>query len=311
MNGQLGFSVSCYRGDIPLLRGCLESIRTFAPDAPISLTVDGNFSTKNFEKHYGVIPIARNSVRNTDLKKWSFGYGITKMIAFWEAPFDIVLHIDADAVMWGDIRQNLPTSYYDVVHNEPHEEITPFIQKTQYFDPTKIFDYIPAFHWENRDYFNTGVVCIRRDTLDLDEYLRMLEVQRKHPDIFITGEQGMLNILVFRGVDENKIVAQGAHLQTVVPVCNKADLDRQFKFDKKVPIAGISPTIVHWAGPKPWTDCNDVHRSTMDFFRDESAKRLLRGRFLPAKMVRRLDEFNHRTVPRRIKQFKTLLKKSL
>jgi hypothetical protein len=104
----MGFSVACYRGDIPLLRGCLASIRYFAPDAPICLIADGDFSTKEFEKVYGVQVIRRKDVRNPDLKKWSFGFGITKMIGFWESPFDIVFHVDADAVLWGDIRKNLP-----------------------------------------------------------------------------------------------------------------------------------------------------------------------------------------------------------
>ena len=59
MAEQLGFSVSCYRGDIPLVRGCLASIREFAPDAPVCLVVDGNFSTRALEQAYGVQVIRR------------------------------------------------------------------------------------------------------------------------------------------------------------------------------------------------------------------------------------------------------------
>lgn len=34
MSKSLGFSIAAYREGLPLLRGCLASIKHFAPDAP-------------------------------------------------------------------------------------------------------------------------------------------------------------------------------------------------------------------------------------------------------------------------------------
>jgi hypothetical protein len=53
------------------------------------------------------------------------------MSALWEAPFEKVLQLDADLVLWGDIRKNLPCGNWDFVYNEPHELITEYIQKSK------------------------------------------------------------------------------------------------------------------------------------------------------------------------------------
>ncbi len=307
--GTLGFSIACYRGDIPLLRGCLESIRYFAPDAPICLIADGDFSTRAFERKYGVETMRRKDVRNPELRKWSFGFGITKMIAFWESPFDTVFHIDADAVLWGDVRKNLPGPGWDVVFNEPHEEITRYIQNTQYFDPDRIFEHIPKFEWRGNPYFQAGIAVVKRGSLDLDEYIRMLELQRKNPEVFINGDQGILNILVFRAARSGAITALPAHLQTVVPVLTKEELGRRFVFENGRPRVDGPPTIIHWAGPKPWAGQSAVFSEPMDYFRQLGAGSSLLLDSLPSRKSLVVDEWLHRVAPRRLANAKQALKK--
>lgn len=306
---KLGFSVACYRGDIPLLRGCLASIRHFAPDAPICLIADGDFSTKEFEKVYGVQVIRRADVKNPDLRKWSFGFGITKMVAFWESPFDVVFHVDADAVLWGDVRKNLPSGEWDVVHNEPHEEITDFIQNTQYFDPARIFEYIPEFDWKGNPYFQAGIAVVRKNSLDLDEYIRMLELQRKHPDVFINGDQGIFNILVFRALKAGLIRVEQAHLQAVVPNLTFQELARRFRFESGVPVVDGVPTIIHWAGPKPWSGNRTMFREPMDHFRILGAKHSAVLSSFPGDRSLVADEWHHRTVPRKVAGLKSVVKR--
>jgi hypothetical protein len=308
MADTLGFSISCYQGDIPLMRGCLSSIRYFAPDVPICLIADGNFSTRSFEKCYGVQVIRRSDVKDSGLRKLSFGFGLTKMVGFWEAPFDRVFHIDADAVLWGDIRLNLPGEKWDVVHNEPHEEITDYIQGTQYFDPKRIFEHIKPFPWEGNPYFQAGAICIRKGVLDLDEYIRMLEGQRKHPDIFINGDQGMLNILVFRALRSGRLTATSAHLQSVIPVLEKSDLEKRFKIKNGAPVVTDTPTILHWAGPKPWLENKEVFRRPMDYFRERGLRECGLGRYLPTDFASNIDEFTARRLPTYFFQCKKIIK---
>ena len=309
MGAELGFSVACYRGDVPLLRGCLASIKYFAPDAPICLVIDGDFDSRPFEKRYGVSCIRRRDVRHPDLRKSSFGPGITKMVAFWESPFERIFHVDADAVLWGDVRNNIPSSSWDVVFNEPHEEITDFIQRTQYFDPERIFEHIQPFNWKGNSYFQAGVVCIRRGALDLCEYLRMLEGQRSHPDVFINMDQGMLNILVFRALKAGTIKAVQAHLQSVVPVIAKPDLESRFQIRDGRPVPWLQPTIVHWAGPKPYKTNPEVFSLPMDYFREIGMREFGLPKWFPADLAMRLDEFQCRDMPRAVFKTKQMVKK--
>jgi hypothetical protein len=309
MSEEIGFSVACHKGDVPLLRGCLASIRYFASNAPICLVIDTDFDSRPFEKRYGVTTIRRRDVRHPGLRQWSFGPGITKLIAFWEAPFERIFHIDADAVLWGDIRQNVPESEWDVVFNEPHEEITDFIQRTQYFDPQVIFEHIERFPWQGNPYFQAGVVCVKRGVLDVYEYLKMLEGQRKNPDIFINMDQGILNILVFRAVRNGKIHAQPAHLQTVVPVLSKGELEQRFRIEDGKPMPWFQPTVIHWAGPKPYTTNSGVFSLPMDYFREIGMREFGLPGWAPAKTARRGDEIWHRDVPRAILNAKQIVKK--
>lgn len=309
MSNEIGFSVACHKGDVPLLRGCLASIKYFAPDAPICLVIDTDFDSRPFEKRYGVTAIRRRDVRQPGLRQWSFGPGITKLVAFWEAPFERIFHIDADAVLWGDVRKNLPDREWDVVFNEPHEEITEFIQRTQYFDPLVIFEHIEPFSWQENPYFQAGVVCIKRGSLDVDEYLKMLEGQRKQPGVFINMDQGILNILVFRALRDGKIHAQPAHLQSVVPVLSRSEMESRFQIQIEKPVLWTQPTVVHWAGPKPYTTNPDVFSLPMDYFREIGMREFgLPGRF-PAKTAMRADEIWHRDVPRAILNAKRIVKK--
>ena len=308
MSDDIGFSVACHKGDVPLLRGCLASIRYFAPDAPICLLIDGDFDSRPFEKRYGVSCIRKHDVLSENLKKLSFGYGITKMVALWEAPFKKVIHIDADAVLWGDIRNNLPEGDWDFVHNEPHEVITEFIQKTQYFDPQFVTNQIRNFDWEGNPYFNTGVFAFRVGALNLEEYTQLLEMRQTSIEKFGAGDQGVLNILVFRAMKDGRLKVKQAHLQSVVPVLSKSQME-QFRFQSGQPIPLSKATVVHWAGPKPYIGNSDVVSLPMDYFRELGMRDFGLPDWFSVKTAMRVDEFLHRNVPRTILNAKKSIKK--
>lgn len=308
MKGTLGISASCTDSYLPLLRGWIESVKFWAPDAPICIVLDGEMETRILEKKYGIHFIRKNDIKNKDLRKSCWGYW-TKPVAFWEAPFDYVLNIDVDAVMWGDIRKNLPSGDWDVVHNQPHEEITEFIQKTQYFNPQKIFDILPYFDWCGNPYFNAGVLCIRKGSLDLDEYLRLLEIQQKHLDVIVCGDQGLLNILVYRAFKQGRLKVKQAHLQSVVPALTRNELELRFRVENGTPVPWDRPTVVHWAGPKPYTTNPDVFSLPMDYFREIGMREFGLPGWVPAKTAMWADEIWHRDVPRAVLNAKKVVKK--
>jgi hypothetical protein len=311
MRKELGFSVACHKGDVPLLRGCLASIKYFAPDAPICLVIDTDFDSRPFEKRYGVTTIRRRDVRHPGLQKWSFGYGTTKMVAIWETPFEKAIHIDADAVLWGDIRTNIPNADWDFVHNEPHEEITEFVQKTQYFDPEFISNHLKNFDWQGNAYFNTGAFVFKRGVFDLEEYLGLMELRHTNIEKFGAGDQGVLNILVFQAVVEGRIKVKQAHLQSVVPVLAKAELEQRFGLEDEKPVPWVKPTVVHWAGPKPYTANPYVFSLPMDYFREIGMREFGLPEWVPAKPAMRMDEILNRDVPRAVLNAKKIVKKMI
>lgn len=308
MSEGLGFSVSCCKGDVPLLRGCLASIRYFAPDAPICLMIDGHFDSRPFEKRYGVRTMRKEDVTHPELRRLSFGYGVTKMPALWEGPFERMIHVDCDAVLWGDIRKNLPSEDWDFVHNEPHEVITDYIQRTQYFDPGKVFDHIEYFDWRGNPFFNSGVFACRRGCLDLDEYLEMLRLQEANMGLFFQ-DQAYLNIMVFRASNAGRLKRHMVHFQTCVPVTQKDELNRRFTVSDGRPLVGERPTAIHWAGPKPFKSNTDVFSLPMDYFREIGMREFGLPAWMSSDRAMRWDELVNRTFPSQIRAVKKRMQK--
>jgi hypothetical protein len=243
--------MSCSRQDYSLVKGCCASIRAHLGDIPICLIPDGPLSVAEVRDRYGVMVLAREQV-DTRLHR-SYGYGLTKMISFWHSPFDRFLHVDADTICWGDVLRGVPWKEYDFIYNEPHELITPWIQKSQYFDPDRLFELIQFFPWERNPYFNSGCFIARKGILDLESYIELLDIQRKNPGIFISGEQGILNLMVFQEIARGKIKARAWPLQAVVPVIPPKELAYRFRFSRGKPIVRETDRrIIHWAGAKPY-----------------------------------------------------------
>jgi hypothetical protein len=69
----------------------------------IALIVDGTFSTVLWKRlMVFVLSIIIRSPTKF-LREKSFGWGKTKMIAFWESPWQNFLVLDADTNVWGNI----------------------------------------------------------------------------------------------------------------------------------------------------------------------------------------------------------------
>src|SRR5690606_8482823 len=126
----------------------------------------------------------------------------------------------------------------------PHEVITEHVMHTQYFDPDVVFQRTRSFPWQGREYFNTGVFACRVGSLDLEEMLNLLDMLRDDRNPFPLNDQGILNLLVFRMVSEGRLRAEKAHLQTVVPVVAREELEKRFRFENGKPLTILPPTAV-------------------------------------------------------------------
>ena len=181
------------------------------PDLPICLIkAPREFDLNELCRLYGVTTLERGPSRPSSargelqlqLTRWCGTSGRPRLST-------ISCAIDAGTVQLGDITAGLPWRDFDLIYNDSHEDITPHIQRTQYFDPDKVFAHFDTFAWDGRPYFNSGVFVARRECLDLDEYLAVLKVMREVPGSFFL-DQGALNFLAFRNMARDRLEARVA-----------------------------------------------------------------------------------------------------
>ncbi len=195
-----GIYISCHRTDYRLTKGCCESIRCFAGDTPICLIVDGHFSTAGLERQYHCQVIRREDVRNQDLRTRSFGgWGYSKFIPFWEGPFDRFLHLDSDTLMLGNVCPLSEQTDADIIISaNPGDTFDHAAITAHWYSPEFVTREFPGFRVEGQPYFCAGVAFGRRGVFDLDEYMNLLDLQKKNPGCsFQSGDQGIFNFLVF------------------------------------------------------------------------------------------------------------------
>jgi hypothetical protein len=292
---EFGITISCYLGDLPLAKGCLESIRSnLDPSLPVCLITHGDVPTGALSATYGASVLREQDV-DPRLRAKSYGYGLTKMIAFWHSPFERFLHIDADAVCWGNFLTGLPWHEFDLIYNEPHEVITDFIQNSQYFDPEQVFETFPLFPWQGSPFFNTGIFMGRRGIFDIHEYLDLLAFQKKCPNAFLCGDQGIFNFMAFRKIAEGSIKACAWPLQVVVPVIPADELAARFQIVGGKPVVREGDRrLIHWAGAKPFLMGERSFPAPMTHYRMEHLRRISSPRRFLGKLGLILEEIHAR-----------------
>lgn len=267
MADSFGVVVTCCVGDYMFAKGCCASIRHFMGDVPLCLLVDGEFPLENMPELYGAKVIRRRDVKTPFLQAKSYGWGITKMIALWESPFERFLLLDADTIVWGDLRKLAAYDKYDVILNDhgawPEAEVSKW-----FFKPEGIRRHFPSFNSGLRGYANTGVMFMSRGIFDIAEYEEILDFAQSHPDLFFPGEQGFLNFMLFRARDAGRIRLGNAILQYIVPDHAMEESKAKFSFSNGTPSIVGAPVVLHWCGLKPFIRRKvPTYSEPMTFFR--------------------------------------------
>ena len=265
-----GIIVACCYQDYLFAKGCCTSIRHFLGDVPICLIVDGTFSTSSLEKTYGVRILNHHNVSHELLRTRSFGWGKTKMIAFWESPWQHFLVLDADTNVWGNIIKYANFNNYDVIIDKPRYGYSDEMISEFFFDLKEFEKYFPNFNWRahRNDYFCTGTFFATRGIFSLDEYIEILDFTEKHPGIFKYGEMGFLNYMLFQAADAGKIRLEQVEMQLLVPDFEQQELRKRFPVEATGPVVqDEEATVIHWCGPKPMISTSKVYSEPMSFCR--------------------------------------------
>ena len=296
MSSDFGVIIACHRHDYYLAKACCASIRYFMDDVPIALLTDGEFSTRDMEYTYGVTTLRRGAVSDPDLRARSFGWGLTKMIAFWNSPWSTFLLVDADTVVWGDLRKYARFGAIDVVVDRHIEELFPlsrqeallnrFLGRHRLAHEPELREhverwYFQAEHLHRRDpafplgesidrLFCSGAILARRNAVDRDAYLAVLDSAQSIPGLFGPGEMGLLNYLFFKAEAAGNLrIRQEAGLQTMVHMIEDTAMKNRFPMTKEGPPGAIGrPSVLHWSGwRKPVIRDQQPKAAPMNFFR--------------------------------------------
>jgi hypothetical protein len=265
-----GVIVVCCDQDYLFAKGCCASIRHFLGDVPICLLIDGIFSVSSLQKTYDVQVINHLNVKHQVLRERSFGWGLTKMIAFWESPWSNFLVLDADTIVWGNALNFANFRDFDIIVDRPlykdsFEEFTRFFLNSQ-----EVEKHFPDFRWQAHlgEYFCTGAFFAKRDIFSLDEYINILDFTSNHPNVFKFGEQGFLNFMIFRASDEGRLRLGQERWQVLVPHCEWEYLKKRYPITEAGPILQEEEaSVIHWAGPKPILSSSEVYSEPMSFSR--------------------------------------------
>jgi hypothetical protein len=251
---QFGIYISCHHADLRLARGCCESIRRFAGTVPICLIVDGDFSTRALERQYGCQVIRRHDVRDPGLRERSFGgWGYSKFILFWEGPFERFLYLDADTMMLGDLPSLAPQGEADMVVHGSGATVSDLTKiDTHWLHPPFLRQHFPEYRIEGRPYFVAGLFFARKGLFDLDRYLGLLAMQRANPKTsFHSGDQGIMNYLLFSSSDAGRLKYEVRHLQDCPLYKDRAWIDR---LNANLAAGGAwpdPPVMLHYIDVKP------------------------------------------------------------
>lgn len=269
MAENFGIVIATCRTDIHFAQASYQSIRHFmGQDVPVCFVVDGNKSLLGKllnDPH--VSCITRETTKSLWLRQESFGWGTTKMVALFEAPFERFLYLDSDALPFGDVRM-LDDVQYDMV-TDCNRSLSDEEINFWFFNTEKIGNYWLDFDWKKyRDrYFCTGTYFTRKNIFSLENYREKLATAKQHPEVFnFGGEMGFLNLMIFYGVQKGDIKVKSLPYQ-IIPVDHSDDELRTRYSPVAVLKAITEPKVLHFCGRKPHMFTCSPKMTTMNYFR--------------------------------------------
>ena len=215
---------------------------------PICVILDGEHAPADLQRFEGVVVLQRDEVEPRELRDASFRTPRAKNAALWASPYETFLLLDADTIVWGDMRKLADFDRFDFILDSPGVEPLHSVMDVE--QATMCF---PDFDSRSHvgEYVNNGVYFGRRGALDLERYLHALRLARERPGMFY-GSQGSFNYMVFSAADEGTICLRQRELQVQTGRTDHADVLRRFAFDASEPIVTGDPVVLHWvASAKP------------------------------------------------------------
>jgi hypothetical protein len=299
MGQDFGVVIGCCKQDLRYAVGCYESVRFFMPTTRVCFLYDGDATPKFLESLPLSSVLDKRRVLNSWLKENSFGAGITKMISFFESPFENFLFLDADTIVCGDVSGIFNPNEYDLVVDKRNHFDDYAISKW-FFDVDKFREFFPAFDYGKHrdDYFCTGMFFAKRGVFDLSRYREVLDFTKRHPNVFKFWEMGFLNFLIFESKDLRKNRVLGLPYQLVASDHDADALRKMFESAIKNPSGCDRPSIFHFPNPKSFKFQTSCYTYPMTYFRELWESKYRANKFLPKGSFVLAEDFKYIHYPK-------------
>ena len=268
---KFGVIIVCCDSDLHYAKGCYASVRFYMPHTPVCFIYDGQQAPQELLSLPNATVLSKNEVRSEDLRKRSFGPGLTKMVSFFESPFETFLYLDSDTTICGDISQISDFENFDFIIDQSESYSKENVCRW-FFDTDAIEEHFPDFDWESfKDrYFCTGVFLAKRGIFELSWYLKLLDFMEEKPEVFKFWEMGLLNYMIFASKGRSNTQICSLPYQLVTRDHPYEELRTRFhsSFDPQTrkPLP-VDPCVFHYPVYKPHLLQKQSYTEPMAFFR--------------------------------------------
>jgi hypothetical protein len=239
-----GVIVLVSAGDVYLAKACCASIRQSMGNIPITLLTDGpGVDTSALEKLPNVKRMVAQEVAPADCKRLVTGIWV-KILVLWMSPYDRYLYLDADTLVWGDMREYAEFDKYDFIagyrFNTPFLLQSPQEVSQRAFDIDIVQKMDPTLEWRGQEFANAGVYFARNGIFSRDELLKFREI-----DCWRACDNGLQNYLRWRAAAKGT-PRVGGHKVQLFPANPTVSPEDRF-----LPRDCRRPVIIHWITKKP------------------------------------------------------------
>jgi hypothetical protein len=254
-----GFVTGCHAGDKFMVQATLSSMRHYCPQVPICLVVDGDVDVSDLERSYDLTVLRILDLPLEKMRNLIGRNTRAKLAAMWEGPFEHLVWVDSDAIILGDITNQIRTDLdFQIFWSEESipsdaNEVPSWLSHF-YFNLPVLLQFDPGFEWRGHPYFSAGVFACRKNFVTFEEWCVVEDWNRSVPGGFFKfWDQGILNYLVHSRRHNGRSKVARTDLQFVWRHVGKGELEADCRgAGWRFPPMIQRPKIAHFCGRKPF-----------------------------------------------------------